>query len=137
MNPVTHFLTSWVIANTDSDLDRRERAAITIAGISPDVDGLGIIPEFLTRGTDHPILWWSNYHHVFAHNLLFGLCVSAAVFAFVKQKWKAALLALAAFHVHLLADLVGGAGDRIPNGPSLISTHLTKPCNGHGPVSGN
>jgi len=29
----------------------------------PDLDGLGIIPELLTRNSSHPLLWFSLYHH--------------------------------------------------------------------------
>ncbi len=72
MSPVTHFLVGWVVANTGG-LNRRERAAATIAGIAPDIDGMGFIAEQLTRGWSRPLLWWSDYHHVFGHNLGFGL----------------------------------------------------------------
>ena len=49
MSPVTHFLFGWMVANT-TDFSRRERAIVAIAGVIPDVDGLGVIPEILTRG---------------------------------------------------------------------------------------
>jgi hypothetical protein len=48
MSPVTHFFTGWVFANC-FDLKRRDRALVTLACVAPDVDGLGIIPELLTR----------------------------------------------------------------------------------------
>ena len=37
---------------------------IALAGVAPDVDGLGIIGEVLTRNSSQPLLWWSNYHHI-------------------------------------------------------------------------
>jgi hypothetical protein len=40
MSPVTHFLTGWVLANA-VDLNRRDRAIVTIAAVAPDVDGVG------------------------------------------------------------------------------------------------
>jgi hypothetical protein len=36
MNPVTHFLTGWVIANVD-DLGRRDRGIVTLAAIIPEM----------------------------------------------------------------------------------------------------
>src|SRR6185437_7679341 len=108
MSPVTHFLTGWVLANC-ANLERRDRAAVTFAAVAPDIDGLGAIPELLTRHSAHPLFWFSTYHHAL-HNLLFGLLVSVLTFAFARRRWVTALLALIAFHVHLLQDLVGSRG---------------------------
>jgi inner membrane protein len=70
MSPITHFLTGWVFANC-ARLDRRERALVTLASVAPDVDGLGIVPEFFTRNSTHPLLWFSLYHHSL-HTLTFA-----------------------------------------------------------------
>jgi len=48
MSPVTHFLAGWVLAGATS-LSRRDKALVVAAAIAPDVDGLGAIPELLTR----------------------------------------------------------------------------------------
>ena len=66
MNPVSHLLTGWVVANT-ADLTTRDRALVTLAGVVPDIDGLGIIAEILTEQTAFPLLWYSKYHHVLCH----------------------------------------------------------------------
>jgi len=34
MNPITHFLLGWTVANADVSLSRRERAAVTLAGVA-------------------------------------------------------------------------------------------------------
>ena len=109
MNPVTHLLTGWVVANT-AHVDRKDRLIVTIAGVIPDVDAAGIIAETVTRSSERPLLWWSEYHHVLAHNLGFGLLVIIVSFLLAKQKAKAATLAAISFHLHLLADLVGARG---------------------------
>jgi len=112
MNTVTHFLVGWVVANADH-LNRRERAAVTVSGIIPDIDSVGIIAEKLTQGSDHPLLWWSKYHHVLAHNLGFGLFVAIVVFVMAnmaKRKWLTTGLAFLSFHLHLLGDIVGARG---------------------------
>jgi hypothetical protein len=110
VSPVTHFLTGWVVANTSTKLNRRERALITLAGVIPDLDGLGIIAEALTRNSDYPLLWWTKYHHVVGHNLCFGLIVSVAGAALAPRRWLTATLIFVSFHLHLLTDLVGSRG---------------------------
>lgn len=109
MSPVTHFLIGWLTANA-AESDRRERAAIAIAGVIPDADGFGIFAEVMTRDSEHPLLWWSGYHHILAHNLGFGLLTAAVIFLLAKRRWKAAALALVSFHLHLLCDLAGSRG---------------------------
>jgi inner membrane protein len=108
MSPVTHFLTGWVFANC-FDLERKDRALVTLACVAPDVDGLGIIAELLTRNSAHPLMWFSRYHHSL-HNLAFALVVAAIAFALATQKWKTGLLALLSFHLHLLEDVLGSRG---------------------------
>jgi hypothetical protein len=109
ISPATHFLTGWVIANSASALDARERAIVTVAGIVPDIDGLGAVAELLTKNGAHPLAWFSLYHHQL-HNLAFGLVVSVLTFALSRHRWLASLLALLSFHVHLAEDILGGRG---------------------------
>ena len=108
MSPVTHFLTGWVLA-TASGLERRERAVVTIAAVIPDIDGLGIVPELLTRHSQHPLFWFSQYHHVL-HTLLFAVVVSLGAYLIANRRRTAAAMAFLAFHLHLVEDLVGSRG---------------------------
>src|SRR5688572_2166977 len=109
MSPVTHFLLGWVTANA-ATLNRRERAMVTIAGVIPDADGLGLIAEVATRHSTRPLLWWSEYHHVLGHNIGFCLVVTALAFAFATRRWLTAGLVCLSFHLHLIGDLVGARG---------------------------
>jgi len=109
MNPVSHLLTAWVVANT-ADLTARDRALVTLAGVVPDIDGLGIVAEILTEQTAFPLLWYSKYHHVLCHNLGFGLLLAVTAILFGIRRWMAAFLVLVVFHLHLLGDLVGSRG---------------------------
>lgn len=110
MNPASHFLISWLTANT-VQLDRRERFLVTFSGLAPDADGLGIIGDFLTKNSDKPLQWWGEYHHLLGHNIAFGSALAAAVFLLAKKrKTAAALLALISFHLHLFCDLIGSRG---------------------------
>jgi inner membrane protein len=109
MNPITHFLVSWDVANIAS-LDRKDRTLVTLVGVIPDIDGFGAIPELLTRNSDQPLFWWTDYHHILGHNLPFGLFVTIGSFAIARKRWKTALLAFLTFHLHILGDVVGGRG---------------------------
>jgi inner membrane protein len=109
VNPITHFFVSWDIANMLA-LQRKDRTLVTLAGVIPDFDGFGALPELLTRNSAHPLFWWTDYHHVLGHNLSFGLLVTLGSFAIAKKRWQTALLTFFAFHLHLLGDIVGSRG---------------------------
>jgi inner membrane protein len=108
MSPVTHFFTGWVLANC-AELNRKDRALVTFACVIPDVDGLGIIPEMLTRNSAHPLLWFTLYHHSL-HNLAFAIVVAVLAFAIATREWATGLLALLSFHLHLFEDVLGSRG---------------------------
>jgi len=107
MSPVTHFLSGWVLANC-AQLGRRNRAIVTLACVVPDIDGLGIIPELLTRNSAHPLLWFSLYHHLL-HNLAFALAI-AVIAALLARDKLIGLLAFFGFHLHLIEDVIGSRG---------------------------
>jgi len=132
MSPVTHFFAGWLIAATadlasPGSLTRREKALVVGAAVAPDLDGLGLLPELLTRHSSHPLLWFSQYHHS-THTLAFALVCS--LFAFViagpmvdfawgpairgrsrpKHPWLTAALVFPSFHLHLFCDLIGSRG---------------------------
>jgi hypothetical protein len=107
MSPVTHFLTGWLLANSVR-LDRRGMAAVTVAAVIPDIDGIGIVAELLTRHSSHPLLWFSEYHHAL-HCLAFALAIALVTFT-LTRRWLTTAVAFAAFHLHLLEDLVGSGG---------------------------
>jgi hypothetical protein len=109
MHVITHFLVGWMVANAAS-LSRRERAVVALAGVVPDLDGLGIIAELLTRDSARPLLWWSEFHHVLGHNLGFALLTAGVACALSSRRWTTTGLALASFHLHLLGDLAGSRG---------------------------
>ena len=108
MSPITHFLTGWMVANL-AKLDRKDRAIVALACVVPDIDGLGIIPELLTRNSSHPLLWFTLYHHSL-HTLAFALVVAVVSFALARQRWRTAWLALLSCHLHLLEDIAGSRG---------------------------
>src|SRR5579864_7048380 len=84
MSPVTHFFAGWLLASVTptgrpTTLTRREKALVVAAAVVPDIDGIGIIPELLTRNSSHPLLWFSQYHHSL-HTLAFALLCTLAAY---------------------------------------------------------
>jgi inner membrane protein len=125
MSPVTHFLAGWLLASVSpvgrpTTLTRREKTLVVVAAVAPDLDGIGIVPELLTRHTSHPLLWFSQYHHSL-HNLPFALVCTLAAFIIANPLAKkdsavplhpalTALLVFVSFHLHLVCDLIGARG---------------------------
>jgi inner membrane protein len=134
MSPVSHFFAGWLLASVSptgrpTTLTRREKALVVASAVAPDLDGLGIIPEFLTRNSSHPLLWFSQYHHSL-HTLAFAIICTLAGFLIVgpmanfrfgptirrrspshaSHPGLTALLVFVSFHLHLLCDLIGARG---------------------------
>src|SRR5260370_15529073 len=111
MNPITHALAAWCLAETAPRLTNRERGVVVLAGVAPDLDGLGIVPELLTRNGSHPLLWWSTYHHVLAHNLAFA-CLVGVVAALIAKTNRLLTAFFSGFsvHLHFPGDLVCSRG---------------------------
>jgi inner membrane protein len=109
MNPITHALVGWSLATVAPGLSRAEKIWIVGAAVAPDVDGLGLVAELATRNSDAPLLWWSQYHHVLAHNVLFALLLTGAAAA-IFRRMLVTILVLASVGLHLLGDLVGSRG---------------------------
>jgi hypothetical protein len=121
MSPITHFLLSWGVANLLPESTKRDRAIITFAGVVPDLDGLGIVAEVLTRNSSAPLAWWTNYHHVLGHNVAGALVVMGAAAFLARFHWPTVFLAGVTFHLHLVCD---GIGSRGPDGYSWPIPYL-------------
>jgi len=120
MNPVTHFLAGWLIANVNH-LERRDRALVTLAAIIPDVDGLGILSDIAVKDQGTDLAFYGQYHHVLAHNLFFGLLLAASGYFLSKKKGLTTFLVFLGFHIHLLGDLLSGRG---PDGTIWTISYL-------------
>jgi len=107
MSPITHFLSGWAVAHC-AKLDRRDRALVAFAAVLPDVDGLGAVWDVLSRSGGFEL--YQRYHHVFGHNIFFGLVLAAFGLAFGVRKQIVPLLVFLSFNVHILEDVVGSHG---------------------------
>jgi len=98
VSPLIHGLIAWLLACLVSDrvLDRR---LIVIAGLAADVDGVFVLlrPDLFVA-----------YHHTFGHSFVFGIPVAIVASSLVRR-WQVGAGALAAFALHLSADVVGSS----------------------------
>ncbi|WP_447973863.1 metal-dependent hydrolase [Nitrospira sp. Kam-Ns4a] len=100
LHVLTHLGLSWVVANLRA-VSRRDRDLIVLAGLLPDLDGVGLL--------------WSEEaylaaHRVVGHSLVGGALMIAFLSRMAEQGHGTAILALAAFHLHLLLDIIGTGG---------------------------
>jgi hypothetical protein len=103
-------MASWTIAESCVE-DRRERLWICLAGVAPDLDGLGVgadlINELLGREPTH---YFFIYHHFLFHGLFGALLVTGIAQWVGVHRLKALALVFLSFHLHLLCDFVGARG---------------------------
>jgi len=97
---LTHIGLSWIVANL-GPTSRRDRWLVVMAGVLPDLDGVGIL--------------WSHaayvaMHRAAGHSLLFGLLLIAIAIVYANSRWMTALCVAISFHLHLVLDLIGTGG---------------------------
>ena len=110
MSPLTHLLASWIVAAKTAD-NLRDRRLVTLAGVAPDLDGLGIFVDAAKGAfTNGKFFYYPEYHHWLAHGLPGALVCSILLAAFGQRRWRVLLLSLLTFHLHLLCDLIGSRG---------------------------
>ena len=95
MSPIIHAEIGWLTAQPL--MSRRDRIIVTLLSLFPDLDGLGIL-----FGDD---LYYA-FHHRLCHGWPAALLV-ATVAGLLTRSGRATALTVAAFHLHVLADLVG------------------------------
>src|SRR5271154_7104833 len=110
MSPLTHLVASWIVAAKTTD-NLRDRRLVTLAGVAPDLDGLGIFADYAkgayTSGNFH---YYQEYHHMLAHGLPAALICSTIMAVLARQRWRVFWLSFLTFHLHLLCDLAGSRG---------------------------
>jgi inner membrane protein len=140
MNVFTHFFAGWALAEANF-LSRSDRVLVTWSAVAPDLDGLSILPDLANRALGRPETdFYFRYHHVWTHGLPAAIVATAVAIFLATRKLRTALLVFAAFHIHLLMDLVGSRGpstaDIWPIGYlEPISSRLTFSWDGQWPLN--
>jgi inner membrane protein len=112
MSPVTHLFASWIVAAKTTD-NPRDCRLVTLAGLAPDVDGLGLIVDMIRQSLGlkgQEFYYYQHYHHYLLHGILGGLLIAAFAACFARHRLRVAFLALLVFHLHLICDFVGSRG---------------------------
>jgi hypothetical protein len=110
MNPITHLLASWTFAD-NMGLGPRDRNLVVWCGVTPDLDGLGIVADLANRTLGLSAKgFYAIYHHSLLHGLAAGILLPAILILFSTQRLRTFLLGIAAVHLHLLCDLLGSRG---------------------------
>lgn len=74
MSPISHFLAGWVCFEPCLQ-NNRDRALVCIAGVIPDIDGIGIVIDFTTRLLGLPETnFYQSWHRLYGHG------IAAAIF---------------------------------------------------------
>ncbi len=83
---------------------------MSVSGMSPDIDGLGLIIDFSGNITGITTDYWSQFHHEL-HTLPFALFI-AVISAYCARGRKLLIgcSSFLMFHLHLLCDIVGSKG---------------------------
>ena len=111
MNPVTHFFVGWSALERAQTNDR-DRALVVLAGLAPDLDGLGIVIDFATRVLGMPATeYYQTLHRVYGHGLPAALVFAVLVSLFATKPARAAVYAFVAVHLHFICDILGSRGE--------------------------
>lgn len=110
MSPSAHLLASWLSA-FPFGLAHRERRIVTLAGVSPDLDGVGWLADRMAPWWGVETDWYATYHHLIAHNLLAALVIAGVASLLAKSR-RAVVFGLSLFvvHLHFLCDVLGSKG---------------------------
>ena len=110
MSPITHFLVGWT-ALEKYQTNRRDKALVVLAGLAPDLDGLGIVVDFATRAFGLPETdYYQSFHRMYGHGLAAAIVIAAVAGAFGTRRILVALCAFLSVHLHFLCDLLGSRG---------------------------
>lgn len=96
MSPIVHGMVAWLVAMLFAK-QVNDRRLITIAGVVLDIDGIFILFNHSS---------YVEFHHTFGHSFVFGILVAITACALSVDRVKVFFGALAAFSLHLAADIL-------------------------------
>jgi LexA-binding, inner membrane-associated putative hydrolase len=124
MNPITHLLASWSLAEA-SELELPDRNLVAWCGVLPDLDGLGALVDIGNRVLRRPeSVWYGQFHHTLLHGLFGAVFISSVLATRASRRGRVFLFGLVAVHLHLLCDLLGSRG---PDAADVWPIHYLSP----------
>lgn len=112
MSPVTHFIGSWLVASVVTN-NSRDRKLVTLAGIIPDLNGLGIVADVgvgSVSGKEVTFHYYQQFYHLLLHGWPAALTTATLLAGFARNRARVFIFGLLTFHLHLLCDLIGSRG---------------------------
>lgn len=93
-----------------------DRKLVTLAGIIPDADGLGIVVDVvagLISGKEVTFHYYQQFHHLLLHGWPAAFTIAMLLACFARNRLRVVIFGLLTFHLHLLCDLIGSRGPSI------------------------
>jgi hypothetical protein len=115
VSPLGPLQYGWWFAHW-GEFSRRERAAIALAGVGADLDGLSLL-----AGGEA----FQRYHHILFHNFGAALAISALAGLFFRRRPRVWLLVTFAFGAHIVEDYVPVGWDQLPWQPFSASVTIS------------
>lgn len=85
---------------------------MAVAGVLPDLDGLGIVIDFATTTLGLPETdYYQAFHRLYGHGLAAAIVFALIAYAAAHRRLLTAVLAFVAVHLHFACDLVGSRGN--------------------------
>jgi len=110
MHPITHFLASWTVGDGTLEASR-DRSLVSLCGVAPDLDGLGVLVDGANKVLGRPGTWYfGEYHHALLHGLPAALLLPSAFALFARNRLRTFCMGVVVVHLHYLCDLVGSRG---------------------------
>lgn len=88
----------------------RDCRLVALAGVAPDLDGLGLALDLTARAFGQQTFLWERFHHVLFHGAFGAVLIAGILALFARNKLRVTLLALITFHLHLVCDFAGSRG---------------------------
>lgn len=109
MHVVTHLLAGWAVAEHTVKTPR-DRALVAWASVVPDLDGVGLIIDWIGGAFGQSWGYYEQFHRLALHGLP-GAILCTALFAWLSnEKRVTALWVFVSYHLHLLGDVLGSRG---------------------------
>jgi len=109
MHVVTHLLIGWTAAEHVVKT-RRDRALVTWASVVPDLDGVGLIIDWMGGAFGLSWGYYEQFHRMALHGLPGAILGTALFAALADDKRRAAPWIFVSYHLHLIGDVLGSRG---------------------------
>jgi hypothetical protein len=110
MSPITHFMVGWTCFGSVLG-NRRDRAIVCLAGLAPDLDGVGILIDLFNQLAGLPeTRFYQDWHRLYGHGITAAVAFTLLAASFAHDRGRVAIAAFLNIHLHFLCDILGSRG---------------------------